>query len=486
MSTWTFPSLRHHGTTLVAGLGATGLAAIRWLLRHQVRVRVVDSRSAPAGLDGMQHLPDHESIDLHLGCAVWDAALLEDVHTVVISPGLSPLVPPLAGLLRLARDRQLDIVGETELFARALQDLRTQGNAHRLLAVTGTNGKTTVTAMTAHLLAAAGQTVQTAGNIAPAALDALADALETGHLPAVWVLELSSFQLYSTHSLQADAVALLNLSQDHLDWHGSFEAYAQAKGRLLKQGRLAIVNRTDAAVMPLTADLPADRIVTFGAQAPDADGSMGVVTAGGQRWLAANRQGEHQALLPVNAFRVPGQHNCLNAQAALLLAQAAGIAPDKAVAALPAYPGEPHRMAFVRNVAGVDFYNDSKGTNVAATVAALQGQQGRVVLIAGGQGKGQDFTPLVEAASRYAHHVVLMGTAASQLMALLDAAGVSCETAASLEQAVYAAFVGADHQGQVILSPACASHDMFADYIDRGRQFIAAVEALALDQGEVA
>jgi len=486
MNTWTFPSLRHDGITLVAGLGTTGLAAIRWLLRAQVRVRVVDTRSEPAGLQALHHLPGHDAMELHLGQPAWDAALLEDVHTVVISPGLSPLDQPLRELLRSAREQHVDIVGETELFARALQDLRAQGHAHRLLAVTGTNGKTTVTAMTAHLLAAAGQAVQTAGNISPAALDALADALDSGKLPDTWVIELSSFQLYSTHSLQADAVALLNLSQDHLDWHGSFADYAEAKGNLLKQGALAIVNRTDPQVRKRVAGLPRSAVITFGSDSPDSDGSLGVTTVGALDWLAAGSRSEPQALLPINALRIPGQHNILNAQAAILLARAAGMALEDAISALPTYLGEPHRMAFVRNIAGVDFYNDSKGTNVAATVAALSGQDGRAVLIAGGQGKGQDFSSLVRAASRHAHHVVLIGEAAQDLKLPLEAAGVPCQIASSLQDAVDAAFRAADYQGRVVLSPACASHDMFADYIDRGKQFMAAVDQLALDQGEVA
>lgn len=486
MNSWTFPSVRHDGCYLVAGLGTTGLAAIRWCLRAGAALRVVDTRPAPSGLAALRQWPGHQAVDLRLDHMDWTADLLTDVHTIVISPGLSPLTSPLKQLLKLAREREVEIVGETELFAMALRDLNAEGYTPRVLAVTGTNGKTTVTAMTAHLLAAAGVQVQVAGNIAPAALDALTDALDSEQLPDAWVIELSSFQLFSTRSLQAHAVALLNISQDHLDWHGSWQAYVQAKANLLHQGGVAVVNRDDDTVMQAAAAAALPEALSFGSDAPESEGDMGVVSKGPAHWLAHFHAGASHVLMPAAALGVPGHHNQLNAQAALQLVLTAGVPMETALSALPTYKGEAHRMAFVRSVAGVDFYNDSKGTNVAATVAALQGGDSNVVLIAGGQGKGQDFSPLIAAATQHVKSVMLIGEAAPELKALLEAAGVPAQVKRTLEDAVNSSFGQAVAGDRVILSPACASHDMFVDYGERGRLFVAAVESLALDHGEVA
>lgn len=250
MNALSFPSIRKDGLMLILGLGETGFAAARWSLAQGASIRLADTRENVQGLDRLQAL-SNAPLDVCLGQNALQADSLSDVHTVVISPGLSPVEPALAGFLAQARDRGIEIIGEIELFARALKDLADQGHESRVVAITGTNGKTTVTAMTRHLLEQAGVSALAMGNISPAALTALCDALENNALPQVWVLELSSFQLDSTFSLQADAGVVLNISQDHLDWHGGMDAYIQSKQRMYGMCDVTLVNRDDPVVMAM-------------------------------------------------------------------------------------------------------------------------------------------------------------------------------------------------------------------------------------------
>jgi len=507
MSAYSFPSVQGKGLFLILGLGATGLAAAAWCLRAGANIRIADTRAAPDALPALQALAGARAFDVHLGQAACVPALLDGVAAVVLSPGLNPHTQPVGGLLEAARAQGIDVLGEIELFARALSDLSEQGYAPRVLAVTGTNGKTTVTAMTRHLLAASGISARAAGNIGPAALTALAQALDDDDLPAVWVLELSSFQLETTQTLKPWAATVLNLSQDHLDWHGTMDAYAAAKARLLRATALAVVNRDEPAVCAMVPALAARNVRSFGRARPVLEGDLGLDIQHELAWLAhAQAQAEETSTaprrrsaapeparapgrvvrwMPVDALGVQGLHNALNAQAALLLAHAAGADWAALLRALPDYHGEPHRMQWVRRMGDVDFIDDSKGTNVGATVAGLQGLGRPVVLIAGGLGKGQDFAPLAAAARQYARAVVLIGHAAAQIGAALDADVVQTH-ADSLAAAVKAAHALAQPGDAVLLSPACASMDMFRDYAHRGAAFVAAVQELALDLGEVA
>lgn len=508
MKTATFPSLLQAGLTLILGLGETGLAAARWCLRHGVAMRVADTRESVEGVERLR-ADSPAGLDARLGSAALQGATLDGVSRIVISPGLCPREPALASFLADARERGVEVIGEIELFARALADLREQGYRPRVLAVTGTNGKTTVTAMARRLAEAGGLSAVAAGNISPPALTALMDALDDEALPDVWVLELSSFQLECTQSLAPDAAVVLNLSQDHLDWHGSMQDYAAAKARLLEKAAVAIVNRDDPLVMAMVEGLQAMRVRSFGRGLPEYEGDFGLEESHGVEWLAAvppgeaepgagtarrrgnapapqRKPGRAQRLMPAEALRVRGRHNALNALAAMALVQSAGGSFAPMLHALREYAGEPQRCEFVRNIAGVDFVNDSKGTNVGATVAALEGMGRPVVLIAGGLGKGQDFMPLAEAVRRHAHALVLMGQDAPRIReALGDAAMPVCE-AASMEEAVRAAMAQAVEGAVVLLSPACASMDMFRNYVERGERFVQAVEELALDRGEVA
>ncbi len=494
---------------LVLGLGESGLAMAQWLSRCGARVRVADTRDAPQRLEALRAgVPDAQFIGGPL-----QAGLLDGIDFVAVSPGLAP-GKELAAIIPAANDRNIPVWGEIELFAQALQALKQQqGYAPKLIAITGTNGKTTVTSMVGLLCRRAGMSVRVAGNISPAALDVLREVLEqTMHagdaLPQVWVLELSSFQLHTTASLQADAATVLNLSQDHLDWHGDMAAYARAKARIFGADTVRILNRDDQSVMRMAE--PGKTVITFGTDEPLEAGSFGLQNARGVSWLTvavAAEEGEkkrkkNQAasepvpctanhLMPADALRIRGQHNASNALAALALCRAIGLPIAPLLHGLREYQGEPHRVEMITTVNGVDYYDDSKGTNVGATVAALNGlgksfggADQRLVLIAGGEGKGQDFAPLAEPVSRFVRAAILIGRDAPALRAALEPSGVQIVDCESLPLAVQRA-AELDQAGDaVLLSPACASLDMFTNYAHRAQVFVEAVRELALAQGQ--
>ncbi len=490
---------------LVLGLGESGLAMARWCARHGARVRVADTRESPANLPALRaHVPDAEFIG-----GPFAPSLLEGVTLVAISPGLSPLDAAVAALLDGARERTVPVWGEIELFARALAGLKSaQGYAPRVLAITGTNGKTTTTALTGALARRAGKTVGVAGNISPSALDKLTECIDAGTLPDVWVLELSSFQLETTHTLAADAATILNITQDHLDWHGSMAAYAAAKGRIFGAGTVRVLNRQDAEVMTFASRGGGD--VTFGIDEPATPEALGLLRDGGMHggmpWIvlaeadnddlpkpARRKKGDTtpaapvpvrlKRLMPADALRIRGLHNATNAMAALALCRAIGLPASALLHGLRDYAGEPHRVELIAAFDDIEFFDDSKGTNVGATVAALSGLSKHVVLIAGGEGKGQDFSPLATPVAQYARAVVLIGRDAPQIRAALADSGVELVEAPTLEAAVQEAVARAQPGDAVLLSPACASFDMFRNYEHRAQVFHEAVAALAADRG---
>lgn len=378
-----------------------------------------------------------------------------------------------------------------------------------VLAITGTNGKTTVTSLTGLLVERSGRTVAVAGNIGPSMLDTLADRLDAGNLPQVWVLELSSFQLEGVQGFEATAATVLNLTQDHLDWHGSMDAYAAAKARIFGSQGLMVLNREDARVMAMLP--PPVRLkggktdqrahITFGGDMPQRPGDFGIEVVGGMTWLVRALEADEtmkrrrdevqelhiQRLMPVDALRIRGRHNAVNALAALALAASAGCPLGPMLYGLRDYRGEPHRVEPVGIVDEVEFFDDSKGTNVGATVAALQGlgADRKLVVILGGDGKGQDFSPLAEPVSRHARAAVLIGRDAPRIRAVLQPLGVTMLDADSMEQAVRMAASRAQSGDAVLMSPACASFDMFDSYEHRARIFLDAVRTLALEAGTV-
>ncbi len=588
-------------TVLILGLGDSGLAMARWCARCGSTVRVADTRELPPQAATLAQ--DVPAATLHHGL---DPALLDGVNLVLKSPGLSPLAPDVSTLLMAAQEQGIPVRGELSLFASALADLQqTLRYQPKVLAITGTNGKTTTTSLTAQLVQRAGLRVGMAGNIGPTLLDTLREALaqepeptaeadadvvvpeaasivlddmagvvaETTEadeavaptdetpvegesaepglvddadaplveltpppprapvfqvLPEVWVLELSSFQLDGVNHFEPSASVVLNITQDHLDWHGSMPAYAQAKANIYGKTATMVINRDDPVVEAMVpapemvksgvrgrpAKLVERHVVRFGLDAPRRPGDFGLVTEAGMSWLVRAREADLtlkrkkgeaeeiilQRLMPADALRIRGRHNAANALAALALTTAIDLPLAPMLHGLREYRGEPHRVEVVAKVGGIDAIDDSKGTNVGATVAALMGlgedlAPAKLVVILGGDGKGQDFAPLAEPVIRFARAVALIGRDAAAIEHVLqgadrlaDARGVNIAMARhdSLEAATRWAFDQANEGDAVLLSPACASLDMFRNYGHRAQVFIDTVREIAADRGEVA
>ena len=582
---------------LILGLGASGLAMARWCARHGAVVTVADTREAPPQLPTLQA----ECSGVRFVSGAFTARLVEGtpIRAVFRSPGLAPDV--VAPVVDAARAAGLWQGGELSLFGAGLQDLQSRfGYSPQVLAITGTNGKTTVTSLTGQLVARAGKTVKVAGNIGPTLLDTLSDAMaqaegdaqaleqqereaeeaqaaeaarlaeeaaqaeaaaqaaakakpeeqaqavaqesettEPQHaeaneapsevavaaeeeeaapllvqapvrlsamarvLPQVWVLELSSFQLDSSEGFEPTAATVLNVTQDHLDWHGTMKAYADAKAHIFGQKALMVLNRDDAAVMgmlpePIRVKLqkPVVRAhVTFGGDMPQRPGDYGIETVNGMTWLVRALEADEtrkrrkdeeqelhiQRLMPADALRIRGRHNAVNALAALALASSAGCQLAPMLYGLREYRGEPHRVEPVAIVNDVEYFDDSKGTNVGATVAALLGlgADRRIVVILGGDGKGQDFSPLLAPVAQHVRAAVLIGRDAALIRDSLQSCGVTLQDAADLQAAVQACAQLAQAGDAVLLSPACASLDMFRNYEHRAEVFRDAVAELA-------
>ncbi|MEO8281479.1 MAG: UDP-N-acetylmuramoyl-L-alanine--D-glutamate ligase [Ideonella sp.] len=545
-------------SVLVLGLGSSGLAMVRWCVRAGASVSVWDSR-----LGGAEALPNARLLteqlpQVRLLAGAPGAAMLEGVDRILKSPGLSPADPRISGLLAEARSAGIAVQGELDLFIAALADLKAQrAYAPKLLAITGTNGKTTTTAMAAMLIASTGKQVAVAGNIGPTLLQTLAEQLDQvdavdsaavesildpasapveadeasvapPSLPDIWVIELSSFQLDGVSDFEPDAAAVLNISEDHLDWHGEMAAYVRAKAGIYgppSGATVMIVNRDDPLVeamipAPVVAKGRAARpvqrrVIRFGLDAPRRPGDYGMVTENGMVWLVRAQDADEtlqrgrrsaavdeelfiQRMMPADALRVRGRHNASNALAALALADAIGCPLAPMLHALRDYGGEPHRLQFVASIGGVDAFDDSKGTNVGATVAAIDGlgsdrSPSRLVLILGGEGKGQNFAPLLAPLRRHARAVATLGrdaevieTTLLPLTAAVDGgSAMPVRRHPTLDAATRWSFEQAEPGDAVLLSPACASLDMFRNYGHRGESFVQSVQALAADLGEV-
>ena len=453
---------------LVLGLGESGLAAACWCARQGAWVRVADTRAAPPYLAELKR----RIASAEFVAGEFDKALLDGIDLLVLSPGLS------GGLMVVihARAAGIPVVGEIELFAQGLRDL---DPSVPVLAITGTNGKTTTTALTGHLLRATGKIVGVAGNISPAALTALMDAQDADALPQVWVLELSSFQLETTESLNPVAATVLNISDDHLDRYIDLDEYASTKARIFQSAPEApgvqVLNRADPRVRRMA--LADRRIITFGLDAPAAADDFGLRQNRGELWIVQG--GRH--LLPVSALPLAGLHNAANAMAALALCSTLGFDANALLPALRSFRGLAHRVEEIAELDGVVWYDDSKGTNVGATVAALEGIGGtgrKVVVILGGDGKGQDFAPLKQAVARHARAVVLIGRDGPLIEKAIAGSRVTAKNVVDMSDAVHRARALARPGDAVLLSPACASFDMFRNYEHRAQVFVAAVRAL--------
>ena len=440
---------------LVVGLGESGLAMARWLSRQGAGVRVVDSRATP---------PNAEALCIAVPAAQlfaggFSAEAFADLDLVAISPGV-PLDTPA---VQAAVARGVPLVSEIELFVHGVRALP---QPTKVLGITGSNGKTTTTALAAYLLNAAGMPAVACGNISPSALDALMAAQDAGRLPQVWVLELSSFQLETTQHLGASAAVVLNISEDHLDRHLDMTAYAAAKARIFVGAGRRVINRDD----PYNARWATADSVSFGLQAPTRDCDFGLVDGVLVRGT--------ERLVALSELKLVGLHNVANALAALALCEAAGLAPQTAVAGLKTFTGLAHRVEFVAEIGGVRYYDDSKGTNVGATLAAIVGLGRPVAVILGGEGKGQDFTPLAPALAAHGRAVALIGRDAPQIAASVAASGLPCQPCRTLVDAVEWCATVTRPGDAVLLSPACASFDMFRNYAHRAEVFVNAVRAL--------
>ena len=559
----------HDLPVLVLGLGASGLAMARWCARHGARVTVADTRSQPPQLQALQReVPGTVFVGGSFDAALVQGS---EIRAVYCSPGLSPetMAPVLdaaravglvvGGELDLfaralqdlgtvettepdalqppTADAAQDELGDEDERAHAVGDdlpptqdvvspdgemdegvaeeptpvvapvQQPLGYHPAVLAITGTNGKTTVTSLTGQLVERAGKTVAVAGNIGPSLLDTLSAHMDADSLPEVWVLELSSFQLDGVQGFEPTAATVLNLSQDHLDWHGGMAQYAAAKARIFGQRGLMLLNREDPLVMAMLPEPVKVKLQkpivrahqTFGGDMPRRPTDFGIELVNGMAWLVRameadetrkRRRGEEeeihiQRLMPADALRIRGRHNAINALAALALASAAGCSLAPMLYGLREYRGEPHRVELVGLVQDVEYFDDSKGTNVGATVAALEGlgADRQLVLILGGEGKGQDFSPLAAPVARHCRAVVLIGRDAPLIRSALDAGGVPLLDATSMDDAVQQA-AGLAHAGDaVLMSPACASFDMFDNYEHRARVFCGAVAELAEQAG---
>lgn len=440
-----------HKRIIVLGLGDTGLSALRWLTAQGADVSVADTRESPPNVDVVKR--EMADVTVHVGPL--DIELLSNAEMVVASPGVALSEPAIQAAINAG----VSVIGDVELFAQYRPE------SAKVIAITGSNGKTTVTTLVGEMCKAAGLKTVVAGNIGLPVLEAL-----QLPVPDVYVLELSSFQLETTTSLIADAATVLNLTEDHMDRYADITAYAAAKAHIFYRAKCQVLNRDDAWSMIM--ERPSLGLKTFGLDA--VDGAFGVEDVDQNIWLSEG--GKH--LINAADLHIKGAHNTSNALAALALCRAIGLEYAPLLNALYNFKGLPHRVEWVANIDEVDYFNDSKGTNVGATCAALSGLPQKVVLIAGGDSKEQDFTPLKLPVSNNARAIVLIGKDAALIEAALISTDVPMYHANDMQEAVVIAKRVAQADDAVLLSPACASFDMYQNYVHRAEDFVNAVTKL--------
>ncbi len=436
--------------TLIVGLGKTGLSCARYLSAQGIPVAITDTREQPPGLEAMKS----ELPDLALFLGGFDASVFDAAERLVVSPG----VPVSEPLIQQAMERGVPVVGDIELFAQAVDA--------PVIAITGSNGKSTVTTLVGAMAVQAGVRTKIGGNLGEPALDLL------GHDAELYVLELSSFQLETTKTLRSKAAVVLNISSDHMDRYSGVDAYARVKSDIYNQTEIGIFNLDDPRVVAMRNGHESDLLYTLGESGKNC---FGLCRIDDVEWICY----EQRALIPAAELLMPGRHNLSNALAALALGSAMGLSDSAMLDTLKQFRGLPHRTQFVAEHAGVRWYNDSKGTNVGACIAALQGfdEAGKTLLIAGGDSKGADFSALAPVVQQTARTVVLIGRDAPVIEQALVGT-VPVLHAASMEEAVAIAATQAMAGDRVLLSPACASFDMFSGYEQRGQVFMDAVTEL--------
>jgi UDP-N-acetylmuramoylalanine--D-glutamate ligase len=485
-----------HQNVMILGLGISGLAMARWCARYGASVAVVDSRTNPPQFNQLKtELPDARFI-----CSQFQSTLLENfgIDFLLISPGIKP--GDISEFLEKAKAKAIRIGNELTLFNMALIDLdESEAYKPHVLAITGTNGKTTVTSLTGKLVTSANMTVAVAGNIGPSLLDTLSEKIKSAELPQAWVLELSSFQLNDVTDFEPTAGVVLNVTQDHLDWHATMDSYSDAKSHVYGSKAIMIVNRDDEVVMDMLVNAKKlnknRKYCTFGRDLPSSLGDYGLESVNGVTWLVRAISFDDivikkqrsliepkielsmQRLIPTDALQLRGQHNMLNALAALSLVESIGCSISRVLFALREYKGESHRVESIGILNGVEYFDDSKGTNVGATLAAISGLgiERKLVVILGGDGKGQDFSPLIEVVSKFVRAVVFMGKDKNIIHDALKTVDIPKATVNSMAEAVVAAEKFSQIGDAVLLSPACSSLDMFENYEHRGLEFRAEV-----------
>ncbi|WP_448761395.1 UDP-N-acetylmuramoyl-L-alanine--D-glutamate ligase [Acinetobacter tandoii] len=445
--------IQRGGLKVVAGLGISGVAAVNFLHEKGYRVAVTDSRATP---------PGHDQIpaEVQTSFGQLDRELLLQAEEIIVSPGLDLKLPELQAAIA----QQIPVVSEIQVLRRATDK--------PIVAITGSNAKSTVTTLFGLMAQEAGKKVAVGGNLGRPALDLTKDD------PELYILELSSFQLETTSNLNAEVAVVLNMSEDHLDRHGDMWGYHQAKHRIFQGVKKVVYNRDDSLTRPLVPDVTP--LQSFGLNAPDLNQYGILKDDDGTIWLARGRE----RLLKSSDMYIQGTHNVANALACLALGEAIGLPLESMLNTLKHFKGLEHRCEFVKEVNQVRYYNDSKGTNIGATLAAIDGlgaaieaQQGKVAIILGGQGKGQDFTALKDSLAKYAKLAVLIGEDANLIDHAIAGTTVILH-AATLKEAVALCQAHTQPHDVVLLSPACASFDMFKSYGDRGHQFVDCVNAL--------
>ncbi|SNX60476.1 UDP-N-acetylmuramoylalanine--D-glutamate ligase [Nitrosomonas ureae] len=449
---------------LVLGMGETGLSMVKWLLRQGAKVRAADSRQEPPA---WKEIVEKFS-EVQVCRGKFETKILDGIEMIAISPGVAVADP----CVQQAIQRGIPVIGDLVLFSWALEQNKLQ--KPKVLAITGSNGKTTVTSMVGAMLRKSGWDVAVAGNIGPAILNVLMEQVDAGNWPQAWVLETSSFQLETTHNLNADVATVLNVSEDHLDRYTCMQDYIAAKLKIFlrENGSVCtqILNRNDSRISEMA--LADGKQITFGGDIPPTDADFGILRDGDDLWLMEG----HHRLMKTSELVVNGLHNAVNALAALAMCRALDIPMNPLVSALREFRGLPHRMEKVAAFNGVTFFDDSKSTNVGATIAALNGMKQNVILIAGGDGKGQDFSHLRQAVAENTRAVVLIGRDAGIIADELKDCGIPVHFATTMEEAMQKSFLLAQAGDVVLLSPACASFDMFRNYIHRAEVFVAAVK----------
>ena len=431
-------------TTLIVGMGLSGLSCARYLRQQGVDFCLIDSREDLASLASIQE----EFASYTVRAGDFDEKYLFGMKRLIVSPGI-PLAHPF---IQLAIRRGIEVIGDIELFAQHAEA--------PIIAITGSNGKSTVTALLGEMLQAGGVKVAVGGNIGTPVLDLLEEPL-----PDVYVLELSSFQLETTKSLRPKAATVLNVSDDHMDRYANLSAYVASKASIYRNAEYCIVNKDDATVMSMVADNSAPKV--FFTMSSPSNNEFGLLEHATQTWLAYGEQ----RLLKLDELKIVGRHNAGNALAALALAHAFSVKLEWLLPALKSFAGLPHRCQLVAEHNGVRWVNDSKATNIGSAQAAIESVSGSLILIAGGDGKGADFSVLRDVVANYVSDVILLGKAAPALHAVLKNTA-NCRSVGNIKEAVSLAATLAKSGDTVLLAPACSSLDMFENYIERGQVFI--------------